>query len=264
MLSLQGVAKRYPTGLDALAGIDLAIESGAIVAVVGASGCGKSTLLRLIAGLERATAGTLAVAGHPVDGPGEDVGVVFQEPRLMPWLTVEANIRFGLGRLPRAEAARLAAEAIARVGLAGFAQAWPRQLSGGMAQRVAIARALVARPKVLLLDEPFSALDTFTRRDLHRHLLEICDWLEPTLVLVTHDIDEALALADRVVVLAGRPGRIAADIAVPLARAQRAGAPELLRLREAVLSSLAPPRDAAAGRDAGAAGARASAVPVTI
>ena len=133
-----------------------------------------------------------------------------------------------------------------------------------MAQRVAIARALVARPNVLLLDEPFGALDTFTRRDLHRHLLEIRDRLEPTLVPVTHDIDEALALADRVVVLAGRPGRIAADIAVPLPRAERAGAPELLQLREAVLSSLAPPRDAAAGRDAGAAGARASAVPVTI
>ncbi|WP_238578800.1 ATP-binding cassette domain-containing protein, partial [Inquilinus limosus] len=115
MLSLQGVAKRYPNGLDALAGIDLAVEPGAIVAVVGASGCGKSTLLRLIAGLERASAGMLSVAGHPVDGPGEDVGVVFQEPRLMPWLTVEANVRFGLGRLPRAEAARLAAEAIARV-----------------------------------------------------------------------------------------------------------------------------------------------------
>ncbi|MGK9231172.1 ABC transporter ATP-binding protein [Inquilinus limosus] len=264
MLSLSGVAKRYPSGLDALSGIDLEVEAGAVVAVVGASGCGKSTLLRLIAGLERATAGTLSVAGHPVDGPGEDVGVVFQEPRLMPWLTVEANVRFGLGRLPRAEAARLAAEAITRVGLTGFARAWPRQLSGGMAQRVAIARALVARPKVLLLDEPFSALDIFTRRDLHRHLLEIRDWLEPTLMLVTHDIDEALALADRVVVLAGRPGRIAADIAVPVPRAERDGAPELLRLREAVLSSLAPPRDAAVGRDAGAAGARASAVPVTI
>ncbi|HMG50034.1 MAG TPA: ABC transporter ATP-binding protein [Inquilinus sp.] len=264
MLSLTGVAKRYPNGLAALSGIDLAIDPGAIVAVVGASGCGKSTLLRLVAGLDRATAGTVAVAGHPVDGPGEDVGVVFQEPRLMPWLTVEANIRFGLGRLPKAEAARRAAEAIARVGLAGFAQAWPRQLSGGMAQRVAIARALVAKPKVLLLDEPFSALDTFTRRDLHQHLLDIWGWLRPTMMLVTHDIDEALALADRVVVLAGRPGRIVADVAVPLPRAERAGAPELLRLREAVLSSLAVPRDAAPGRDAGAAGARVSAIPVTI
>ena len=238
MLSLQGVAKRYPTGLDALAGIDLAVDSGAIVAVVGASGCGKSTLLRLIAGLERATSGTLSVAGHPVDGPGEDVGVVFQEPRLMPWLTVEANIRFGLGRLPRAEAARLAAEAIARVGLAGFADAWPRQLSGGMAQRVALARALVNDPSLLILDEPLGKLDSLTRLTMQGELVDLWRRRGFSALLVTHDVEEALILASRVIVLSDRPARVLTEIVNDRPYPRHRGDPHLAALRHEALRLL--------------------------
>ena len=157
MLILDQVAKRFENGFLALDQIDLEVSAGEIVVVIGGSGCGKSTLLRVIAGLESATRGGVFVAGHPVTGPGADVGVVFQEPRLMPWLTVEENVRFGLASFSKTEAKSLANEAIARVGLSKFTNALPRQLSGGMAQRAAIARALVVKPPVLLLDEPFSA-----------------------------------------------------------------------------------------------------------
>ncbi len=225
MLTLSGVSKVYSNGFRAVAGVDLSVARGEIVALVGGSGCGKSTLLRLVAGLDRPTEGTVSVAGHAVTAPGGDVGVVFQEPRLMPWLPVEANVRFGLAGVPVAEARRRAAAALRRVGLEAFADALPRQLSGGMAQRVAIARALVTNPAVLLLDEPFSALDTFTRHDLHAHVLDIWAADRPTLVLVTHDIDEAVALADRVLVMAGQPGRIVGSVAVETARPRdRAGA----------------------------------------
>jgi sulfonate transport system ATP-binding protein len=215
MIELTGVSKRFEGGLVAVAGVDLAVDDSEIVAVIGPSGCGKSTVLRLIGGLESPTTGEVRVAGHRVDGPSKSVGVVFQEPRLMPWLTVERNVSFGLRG---GDASELAAEALARVGLADCAQALPKELSGGMAQRTAIARALVTKPPVLLLDEPFSALDAFTRIDLQEHLLEVWGWYRPTTVLVTHDIDEALMLADRVLVLGGRPGRIHAEIVVDLPR----------------------------------------------
>ncbi|MEX0759007.1 MAG: ATP-binding cassette domain-containing protein, partial [Tistlia sp.] len=162
-----GVAHR------ALADVTLSVEEHEIVALVGTSGCGKSTLLRLVAGLETPSGGAVRLAGRAIEGPRPEVGVVFQEPRLMPWLTVAENVRFALADLPREEQERRTAEALEKVKLQGFERALPRQLSGGMAQRVAIARALARRPRILLLDEPFGALDAFTRRAMQAHLLEL-------------------------------------------------------------------------------------------
>jgi sulfonate transport system ATP-binding protein len=215
MIRLSGVSKRFATGLLAVTGVDLTVEASEIVAVIGPSGCGKSTVLRLIAGLDSPTSGSVHVAGRHVEGPSRSVGVVFQEPRLMPWLSVERNVSFGLHG---EETAGPVAEALERVGLEEFADALPKELSGGMAQRTAIARALVTKPPVLLLDEPFSSLDAFTRIDLQEHLLEVWGWYRPTMFLVTHDIDEALVLADRVVVFGGQPGTIEAEITVDLPR----------------------------------------------
>jgi sulfonate transport system ATP-binding protein len=242
MLTLSNVAKEFEDGLLALDQINLDVSAGEIVVVIGGSGCGKSTLLRVIAGLESATHGGVFVAGHPVTGPGADVGVVFQEPRLMPWLTVEENVRFGLASFSSDEAKSLANEALARVGLSQFAEALPRQLSGGMAQRAAIARALVVKPPVLLLDEPFSALDAFTRLDLQEHLLDLWGWYRPTLLVVTHDIEEALTLADRIVVMEGQPGRIAAEVAIDLARPRTRGDSTFNESRETVLAELSDAR----------------------
>lgn len=219
MIELHQVSKRFDNGLLAVAGVDLKVEASEIVAVIGPSGCGKSTILRLVAGLEKPTSGSVEVAGHLVSGPDRSVGIVFQEPRLMPWLDVQRNVSFGLDHEGQSDG--VVAEAIARVGLSGFAKALPRELSGGMAQRTAIARALVTKPPVLLLDEPFSALDAFTRIDLQQHLLEVWGWYRPTMFLVTHDIDEALTLADRVIVLSGQPASIQVEIGVDLARPRK-------------------------------------------
>ncbi|PWC42834.1 ABC transporter ATP-binding protein [Azospirillum sp. TSO22-1] len=218
MLRIDNLSKRYPNGTLALDGIDLEVAPGEIVGVVGGSGCGKSTLLRLIAGLEDPSAGGVSLNGTPVTAPREEIGFVFQEPRLMPWLSIRANAAFGIRHLPKAEQQARAQEALARVGLADFANAWPRELSGGMAQRAALARALVGRPSVLLLDEPFSALDALTRYDLQEHLLELWSYDRPTMVLVTHDIEEALMLSDRVVVMQPRPGRVLTVATPPLPR----------------------------------------------
>jgi sulfonate transport system ATP-binding protein len=214
------------------------VGQGEIVGVVGASGCGKSTLLRLLAGLEKPSAGTASLDGAPLVGPRDEIGVVFQEPRLMPWLSVEANVAFGLRQLPAAERNARVGETLERVGLSHFAKALPRELSGGMAQRVAIARALAARPKVLLLDEPFSALDAFTRLALQEHLLQLWSYDRPTFVLVTHDIDEALALADRIVLMRGHPGRVHREFAVDLPRPRSRSAPRFLAWKEEVLREL--------------------------
>lgn len=218
MLSIDGIGKTYPNGTVAIQDVSLKIGAGEIVAVVGGSGCGKSTLLRLLSGLDSPTHGTIAVDGTRIVGPHPAVGIVFQEPRLLPWLTVEHNIGFGLTHLPRAERRERVQTVLDRVGLSDYGRRWPRELSGGQSQRVAIARALVTRPSVLLLDEPFSALDAFTRVELQDHLLEIWADTRPTLVLVTHDIEEAVALASRVVVLRPFPGRIAHVSDVSLAR----------------------------------------------
>jgi sulfonate transport system ATP-binding protein len=218
-LLLRGVTKTYdPAAPLVLGGIDLAVRRGEILAIVGGSGCGKSTLLRLIAGLDTPTQGEVLVEGESVRGPHPAIGLVFQEPRLLPWLSVAQNVEFGLQDLARDERERRVADALERVGLSAQAAAWPHQLSGGQAQRAALARALVTRPKVLLLDEPFSALDALTRADLQDHLLDLWGFDRPTLVLVTHDIEEALVLADRVVTLRAHPGRIEDEQEVTLPR----------------------------------------------
>jgi sulfonate transport system ATP-binding protein len=218
MLVLDRVGKTYPNGVHALGGVSLEVEPGEIVAVIGGSGCGKSTLLRAIGGLDPASEGAVTLDGERIMRPHEKIGIIFQEPRLLPWLKVADNVGFGLGDRPKAERLQRVAAALNRVGLADKATVWPRELSGGQAQRVAIVRALVPRPEVLLLDEPFSALDAFTRADLQDHLLDLWTDARPTLILVTHDVDEAIVLADRVMVMCPRPGRVFDEIEVDLPR----------------------------------------------
>jgi sulfonate transport system ATP-binding protein len=218
MLALDRVSKVYPNGVHALDGISLGVEPGEIVAVVGGSGCGKSTLLRVVSGLDNPTQGRIALDGEPITAPHEKIGIVFQEPRLLPWLSVADNVGFGLADRPKAERANRVSAALEHVGLSEKARVWPRELSGGQAQRVALARALVPRPEVLLLDEPFSALDAFTRADLQDHLLTLWADLGPTLVVVTHDVDESVVLADRILVMCPRPGRIFAEVEADLPR----------------------------------------------
>ena len=254
MLALDRVSKTYPNGVHALARFSAEVRQGEIVAIIGGSGCGKSTLLRAIAGLDRASSGTVTLDGEAIASPHAKIGIIFQEPRLLPWLSVADNIGFGLSDLPATERREKVARALARVGLADKAQAWPRELSGGQAQRVAIARALVPQPEVLLLDEPFSALDAFTRRDLQDHLLDLWADTRPTLILVTHDVDEAVVLADRVLVMRPRPGRLFDQIEINLGRPRDRNSPLFENFKRSVLTSLdrsldrsVPDRDATQG-----------------
>ena len=218
MLLLERIGKTYPNGVRAVEGVSLEVEPGEIVVIVGGSGCGKSTLLRAVSGLDQPTHGRVLLDGSIVNEPNEKIGIVFQEPRLLPWLTVAGNVGFGLEHRPKQEREERVTAQLARVGLTEKAGVWPRELSGGQAQRVALARALVMRPEVLLLDEPFSALDAFTRVDLQDHLLDLWADGKPTLVVVTHDVDESIVLADRVVVMRPHPGRIEEEIAIDLPR----------------------------------------------
>jgi ABC-type nitrate/sulfonate/bicarbonate transport system ATPase subunit len=220
-LVLDRVDKTYQVDGDpiqVLSDISLEISGGSFVSIVGASGCGKSTLLRLLIGLDDEYAGTIVLDGHRISGPSLERGIVFQEPRLLPWLTVEDNIAFALLNtdVTPAEKRELIRHHIALVRLQGFEKALPRQLSGGMAQRVAIARALVNRPRVLLLDEPFGALDALTRTHLQDQLLDIWQREKITVIFVTHDVEEAVYLGDRVVVMEPRPGRIRTIVDVGL------------------------------------------------
>nr|WP_249038747.1 ABC transporter ATP-binding protein [Haloterrigena salifodinae] len=220
---VDGLSKRYDSRgarLEALADVSLEVADGEFCCVVGPSGCGKTTLLRLIAGLESPTAGRVLVDGDPVTEPGVDRGMVFQEDALFPWRTVRGNVRFGLDRpacdCPDCEAR--VRDLLELVGLSGFGDAYPRDLSGGMKQRVGIARALAVDPEVLLLDEPFASLDSGTRERLHGELLEIWRETDKTVLFVTHDIEEAIALGDRVVVMDDRPGRVDDVVDVRLER----------------------------------------------
>ena len=204
----------------ALAEVTLAIAPGEFVCIVGASGCGKSTLLRLVAGLVPPTTGSVAIGGRPVTGPRRDVGMVFQDPVLFPWRTVLRNVLVPaevIG-LERREAARRAAALLDLVGLHGFTDTYPGELSGGMRQRAAIARALMHEPAILLMDEPFGALDAMTREAMNQELLRIWQGSRKTVLLVTHSIDEAVFLADRVVVMSPRPGSVRETLAVEVAR----------------------------------------------
>ncbi|WP_295458608.1 ABC transporter ATP-binding protein [uncultured Thiodictyon sp.] len=226
--------------IEVLIDINLDVRAGEFVCLVGASGCGKSTILRMIGGLETPTTGAVLIDGKAVTGPGLDRGIVFQEHRLFPWLTVEENILLGLDALSLApaEKRRLVTEHIVLVGLTGFEKAYPGQLSGGMAQRAAIARGLVAKPAILLLDEPLGALDALTRTYLQEELLRIWDQETSTTLMVTHDVEEALYLADRVIVLDRRPGRIRSIVEVDIERPRRRGDPIFGSLKEQVLGEL--------------------------
>jgi ABC-type nitrate/sulfonate/bicarbonate transport system ATPase subunit len=242
-LQLRRVSKRYEVdgkALDVLEGIDLAVEPGEFICIVGASGCGKSTILRLIVGLDTDHGGDILLDDRPIGPPGLERGIVFQEHRLMPWLTVEQNIALSLEATGRstAERARLVQEHIDLVGLTGFERAFPRQLSGGMAQRVAIARGLVSQPKILLLDEPLGALDSLTRLYLQQELLGIWSRERITMVMVTHDVEEAAFLSDRIVVLSPRPGRVRCIIAVDLPHPRDRADPRFIAIRQATLNEL--------------------------
>ncbi|HHT3370279.1 TPA: ABC transporter ATP-binding protein [Klebsiella oxytoca] len=218
LVSFRHVRKSWQQ-VTALQNFSLDIAAGELVALVGSSGCGKSTLLRMLVGLESATQGEIRINGEPVTGVGKERGIVFQEPRLFPWLKVIDNVMLGLAdeKLSRADKRQRALEMLERVQLSEFANALPAQLSGGMAQqRVAIARGLVARPQILMLDEPFGALDALTRHTLQQELLQIHQRAGTTTLLVTHDVEEAVALADRVVVLSPRPGRIREVVSLAL------------------------------------------------
>ena len=243
LVSFRQVAKSFAVEgqeLQAIERFDLDVADGEFIAIVGASGCGKSTLLRLLVGLDREFQGEIRIAGKPIDGIGGERGIVFQEHRLFPWLSVEQNVALGLVNESLSETGKAAkvADYLQLVGLSAFARAYPHQLSGGMAQRVAIARGLVASPRILLLDEPFGALDALTRQQLQEELLRIRQRERITTVLVTHDVEEALFLADRVVVMAPRPGRIKRIVEVPLAHPRERGGYDFLRQREALLHEL--------------------------
>jgi len=259
-LDIRGLGKRYAQAqarggeLQVLENIDLHVPPGSFTSIVGASGCGKSTLLRLVLGLDDQYEGQILLGGQPIAGTGRERGIVFQDHRLFPWLTVEQNIAVGLRNAPLGakQKAELVAEHVALVGLGGFEKSWPHQISGGMAQRVAIARGLVNRPRVLLLDEPFGALDALTRARLQNELQRIWQKERITMLLVTHDVEEAVFLGDRVVVMQPSPGRIRRTVVVDLPHPRNRSDPAFIRLRDDVLSDFvdagiderrAPPRD---------------------
>jgi NitT/TauT family transport system ATP-binding protein len=206
--------------VTALRNIEFEVHKREFISVIGPSGCGKSTLIRIVSGLESCTSGAVLIDGKPVTGPGPDRGMVFQAYTLFPWLTVKQNVMFGpnMKGVPRGRAEKQAMEWLWVVGLSKFADHYPSQLSGGMKQRVAIARALANEPRILLMDEPFGALDAQTRASMQAHLLRICDSVDITVMFITHDLDEAIYLSDRVVVLGAHPGRVLEIIEVPVPR----------------------------------------------
>ena len=226
--------------LEAIREFNLEVAEGEFVAIVGSSGCGKSTLLRLLVGLDTQFRGEIQVDGKAVSGIGGERGIVFQEHRLFPWLTVAQNIGLGLVNEPlnEAERNRRISDFIELVGLTDFTRAYPHQLSGGMAQRVAIARGLVASPRILLLDEPFGALDALTRQQMQDELLAIRARARITTVLVTHDVEEAIFLADRVVVMEPGPGRIASEYRIDLPRPRDVASPEFNEVRRELSARL--------------------------
>jgi sulfonate transport system ATP-binding protein len=242
-LDIHGVSKTYRVDgapLLALSDIRFAVEAGELVTILGASGCGKSTLLRLIIGLDTEYEGDILLDGRRIAGPGADRGIVFQEPRLLPWLTIEQNVMLGLDAsgIPAAMSKRIAGEQLKRVRLAGFEQAYPHQLSGGMAQRAAIARALVSQPKILLMDEPLGALDSQTRAYMQDELLRIWQREQITMVMVTHDIEEAVYLSNKIVVMEPRPGRVRGILPIECPHPRDRHSPTFARLKERVLQML--------------------------
>lgn len=242
-IAIRGVSKRFAVGdgeVEALGRIDAAIAQGELVCLIGASGCGKSTMLRIIAGFEEPSTGEVLVDGKRVSGPGSDRGMVFQDYALFPWMTVRENISFGprQRRLPGQEIAKIADEFVRMVGLERFAERYPNQLSGGMKQRVAIARVLANDASILLMDEPFGALDALTREQLQNELLQIWKRTGVTTIFVTHSVEEAVLLADRVLVMSAGPGRIESDFRIDLARPRDVSSPEFNALRRDIARRL--------------------------
>jgi len=247
-LTINKLNKTYNTknqSLKVLEDVSLSIAPGEFVSIVGTSGCGKSTLLRLIIGLENDYQGDLLLDGKPIVGTSLDRGIVFQEHRLFPWLTVEQNVGLALqnSTLSEQEKRKSILDHIKLVGLSGFEKAYPHQLSGGMSQRVAIARGLVNRPEVLLLDEPFGALDAMTKYRLQNELQRIWETEGITMILVTHDVEEAVYLGDRVVVMEPRPGRIRRVVPVELERPRNRTSLEFVRIKEDILSEFGIERE---------------------
>jgi NitT/TauT family transport system ATP-binding protein len=252
ILEVRDLGKRFrtPQGeVEALRGINFSVRRREFVCVIGPSGCGKSTLIRILAGLENHTSGDVLLDDKPVKGPGQDRGMVFQGYSLFPWLTVKQNVMFGpkIKGHSKDEAERDARTWLELVGLEKFADAYPHQLSGGMRQRVAIARALVNQPRILLMDEPFGALDAQTRSKMQSHLIDIWKNIDITVLFITHDLDEAIYLADRVLVLKAHPGEVQEVIEVPVPRPRSPGqfnTPEFMatkaRLEELIHPAPAP------------------------
>ncbi|MDD1674088.1 MAG: ABC transporter ATP-binding protein [Methanomicrobiales archaeon] len=245
MLEIRGVSKTFATekgeAMQALAGIDLAVAEQEFVCILGPSGCGKTTLLRIIAGLECPTSGEIFVEGSAVTAPSPKMAMIFQEYSLYPWRTVLDNIAFGLEvrGIEKGERYAIVERYLKLVGLEGFSASFPYELSGGMRQRIAVARALAIEPAVLLMDEPFGALDAQTRNLMQRELLEIHNKTKKTILFVTHSVDEAVFLADRIVVLTTRPGRIREIIPVQDGRPRERTAPEFVQVRRHVLDLIA-------------------------
>ena len=243
LIDVERVSKRFETRsgvVEAIGQVDLEVADGELVTVVGRSGCGKSTLLRIVAGLVPATAGSVAIAGTPVDGPRRDVALMFQRSALLPWRSVLDNVLLPIdvANGDRRAARRDAAELLELTGLTGFERARPYELSGGMQQRAALCRALISRPRVLLMDEPFAALDALTREELSLELQRLWQERRKTIVFVTHSIDEAVVLADRIVVMSPRPGRIARIVPVDLPRPRTVGMEGYAAIAEAVREPL--------------------------
>jgi len=244
-LRVHEVSKSFPapddpfTRRQALSNISLSIAAGELVSLIGPSGCGKSTLLRLIAGLDSTDSGEVLIGSEPISAPGAERGLVFQDPNLFPWLTVRRNIEAGLVARGVLHQKRNEVDEFMRlVGLEAFGDAYPHYLSGGMAQRVALARALINHPKVLLLDEPLGALDAFTRMRMQDEVLRLWQTRRTTMLFVTHDIDEAIYMSDRIMIMTQSPGRIDQTIANKLARPRDRSSQEFLRLRGNILELL--------------------------
>lgn len=245
-LKIADVSKSFQTQtgtLSVLEHIDLTVADGEIVVIVGHSGCGKSTLLKNIAGLERPTSGSIELDGKPISSPGPDRAMIFQEHRLFPWMNIIDNVAFGPQGRPKSERLEIARHYLELVGLSDFERAYPSQLSGGMSQRAAIARALATKPEVLLLDEPFGALDALTKMDLQEEILKVREREATTMVMVTHDIDEAVYLADRIVVMSNRPGRIEEVVPVELGRPRERGSADFAWYTKRILSHFLKPRE---------------------
>lgn len=231
-------AARGKAPLSVLEDIHLTVAPGEFVCVVGPSGCGKTTLMNVIAGFVGATSGEVSVGGRPVNGPHRDGIVVHQENSVFPWLDVASNVAFGLNKLPAAEQRSIVTRTLALVGLQGFDRSYPHELSGGMRQRVEIARVLAANPATIYMDEPFGALDFLTRLKLRGDLVRIWQLEKKTILFITHDIEEAVQLADRVVVLSARPGRVQQIVPIDLPRPRDLDAPGYLAARDQILSAM--------------------------